>query len=155
MNKFGKEYAEQVVKNAKALGKSLYEKGFDVLCPDLGFTESHQIIVDVRKFGGGKPVAEKLESCNIICNKMSLPIDTPQDATRNPSGIRLGVQELTRWGMKEREMKIVADFFKRVLIDNEPAENVSKEVENFKKQFNKISYCFESEEDLLTFISKL
>jgi glycine hydroxymethyltransferase len=155
MNKFGKEYAEQVVKNAKALGKSLYEKGFDVLCPDLDFTESHQIIVNVRKFGGGKPVAEKLESCNIICNKMSLPIDKPQDATKNPSGIRLGVQELTRWGMKEKEMKIVADFFKRVLIDDEPAENVSKEVENFKKQFNKISYCFESEENLLTFLSKL
>ena len=142
MNEFGKEYAKQVIKNAKAFAKSLWEYGFKVLCPELGFTESHQVIVNVKELGGGKRVAEKLEECNIICNKMALPIDKPADATQNPSGIRLGVQELTRWGMKEREMEKIAEFFKRVLIDKEDAEKIKAEVIEFKKQFNEVHYCF-------------
>lgn len=139
MNKFGKEYAKQVIKNAKVLAKSLYENGFKVLCPELGFTESHQIILNVRNLGGGKKIAEKLEECNIICNKMALPIDSPEDATKNPSGIRLGTQELTRWGMKEREMEKIAEFFKRILIDG---EKIKIEVIKFKKEFMEIEYCF-------------
>jgi len=142
MNEFGKDYARQVIRNAQTFGKYLYNLGFEVLCPNLGFTRSHQIIVNVRKFGGGKFVAEKLEECNIICNKMALPTDTPQDATKNPSGIRLGSQELTRWGMKENEMKKVAEFFMRVLISREDTETVRRDVINLKERFNKIHYCF-------------
>jgi len=140
MNQFGEEYAQQVIKNAKILGGTLYENGFKVLCPDLGFTESHQVIVNVKEFGGGKIVADELEKNNIICNKMALPDDSPHDATRNPSGIRLGTQELTRWGMKESEMKAIVEFFKKVLIDK---QNVKEEVMELKKQFSKINYCFE------------
>jgi len=140
MNEFGKHYANQIIKNAKALGQSLYENGFKVLCPDLEFTESHQVIVNVKNFGGGKKVAEELEENNIICNKMALPTDTPQDATKNPSGIRLGTQELTRWGLKESDMKTVAEFFKKILIDK---MNIKEKVMELKKQFNKIHYCFE------------
>lgn len=140
MNEFGKDYAGQVVKNAKALGRNLYEKEFDVLCPELGFTESHQIIVNVRNFGGGRPVAESLEASNIICNKMSLPTDTPQDATKNPSGIRLGVQELTRWGMKEGEMEAISELFKKVLMEKRSAKAEATEL---KKHFSRIHYCFE------------
>jgi len=140
MNEFGKDYADQTIKNAKALARSLYENGFKVLCPDLGFTESHQVIVDVKEFGGGKIVAEELEKNNIICNKMSLPTDEPQDATKNPSGIRLGTQEMTRWGMKEGEMKIIAELFRKVLIEK---KEVKEDVIELKKQFNKICYCFE------------
>jgi glycine hydroxymethyltransferase len=141
MNTFGKDYAKQIVINAKKFAESLYEKGFDVLCPDLGFTESHQVIVNVSRFGGGKPVSELLEASNIICNKMALPTDKPQDATRNPSGIRLGVQELTRWGMKEEEMQIVAELFKKVLVEG---KTVKQEVIEFKKKFNEVHYCFKT-----------
>lgn len=140
MNEFGKDYAKQVIKNSKALGKALYDLGFKVLCPEKGFTQSHQVIVNVKDFGGGKNVAEILEENNIICNKMSLPIDTPQDATKNPSGIRLGSQELTRIGMKESEMKEVAEFFKKAIKEK---KNIKKDVEEFRKDFKKIHYCFE------------
>ncbi len=140
MNEFGKDYAKQVIKNAKALGKSLYSLGFKVLCPEKGFTQSHQVIVNVKEFGGGRTVAELLEANNIICNKMSLPIDTPQDATKNPSGIRLGSQELTRIGMKENDMKKVAEFFNQAIKEK---KIVKKEVEEFRKDFMKIHYCFE------------
>lgn len=141
MNKFGKKYARQVVKNAKTLGRALYKHGFNVLCAELDFTESHQIIVEVKKFGGGKVVADKLENFNIITNKMALPSDSPNDATKNPSGIRIGVQEMTRFGMKENEMEVIADFFKKILIDKKGI-GLKKEIIEFRKKYNQIEYCF-------------
>lgn len=144
MNEFGEEYAKQTIKNAKTLAEALNKQGFNVLCPDLGFTESHQIIVNVKEFGGGKTVADKLEECNIICNKMALPLDSSDDATKNPSGIRLGVQELTRFGMKEKEMKIIAELFKNILIDKLNIERMKKEIIDFRKEFKEIKYCFRS-----------
>jgi glycine hydroxymethyltransferase len=142
MDEFGEAYANQVISNAKALAKEMNTLGFDVLCPNLNFTESHQVIFNVKKLGGGKTVAETLECCNIICNKMSLPNDTPDDATKNPSGIRLGVQELTRFGMKEKEMKFVAELFKKILIDKTSVDKMKKDVTDFRKQFTEIGYCF-------------
>ncbi|MCJ7635044.1 serine hydroxymethyltransferase [Candidatus Bathyarchaeota archaeon] len=139
MNKFGKDYADQTIRNAKVLAQSLYENGFKVLCPNLGFTESHQIVVDVRDLGGGKSVAEKLEENNIICNKMALPTDNSNDATNNPSGIRLGSQEMTRWGMKESDIKEIARLFNNILVKQKGAK---EDVERLKKQFSEIQYCF-------------
>ncbi len=139
MNEFGRDYADQTIRNAKVLAQSLYENGFKVLCPNLGFTESHQIMVDVRDLGGGKSVAEKLEENNIICNKMALPTDNSNDATKNPSGIRLGTQEMTRWGMKESDMKEIACLFHNVLLKQ---KNAKEDVERLKKQFSEIKYCF-------------
>jgi glycine hydroxymethyltransferase len=141
MDEFGKDYAKQVVNNAKTLGRALHDLGFKVLCPEKDFTQSHQIIVNVKEFNGGRNVAEILEKNNIICNKMSLPIDTPQDATKNPSGIRLGTQELTRIGMREGEMEVIAEFFKKVLKEK---NDIKKEVEEFRKDFKKIHYCFQT-----------
>ena len=71
---------------------------------------------------------------------MALPNDTSDDATHNPSGIRLGVQELTRWGMKE--MDAVAEFYKRVIIDGEPVEKVKADVMIYKAQYPDIHFCF-------------
>jgi len=142
MNEFGKEYAKQVIINAKTLAEALTDQGFDVLCPNLGFTESHQIIVNVKEFGGGKIVADNFEECNIICNKMALPWDSAHDATKNPSGIRLGVQELTRFGMREEEMKLISSFFRDMLIDKIDIESVKKEVIDFRKTFQQVKYCF-------------
>jgi glycine hydroxymethyltransferase len=86
-------------------------------------------------------VACALEDSNIICNKMSLPSDTPQDATKNPSGIRLGSQELTRIGMKECDMGQVAVLFEKVI---KQKKSVRKDVEDFRKDFQKIQFCFET-----------
>ena len=142
MNEYGEEYARQVVRNAKALGRALYDRGLKALCPDLGFTESHQVIVDVKEHGGGQKVARRMAQCNVICNKMALPGDTSNDATNNPSGIRLGVQELTRWGMKEKEMDSVAEFYKRAIIDGEPVERVKADVTAYKALYPDVHYCF-------------
>lgn len=138
MEVFAKDYASQTCKNARQLGESLYELGVPVLCPDLGFTRSHAIAVDVSEFGGGKDCAQWLEDANIICNKNMLPRDT--SAVR-PSGLRFGAQEMTRVGMKESEMKEVAQLVARVLKGEEPSK-VKEDVKEFKKEFETIKYCF-------------
>ena len=138
---FGAKYADQIVRNAKALAQALYEYGFRVLGEKKGFTESHTILVDVKEQGGGRRVAVDLEKANIICNFNLLPYDDPRKPM-NPSGIRLGVQELTRVGMKESEMQHVAELIKRVAMDNEPPEKVREDVIAFKKDYTKVHYCF-------------
>jgi glycine hydroxymethyltransferase len=136
---FGIEYAEQTIRNAKALGEALYELGMDVLCPHLGFTESHTLAVDVSKFGGGERVAKDLELANIITNKNLLPGD---ESPLKPSGIRLGTQELTRVGMRESEMKEIAKLIWKVAAKKSKPEAVKAEVKELKKSFTKICYCF-------------
>ncbi len=141
MLEFGERYAKQVIINAKTLAEELYNHGFDVLCSDYGFTESHQIAIDVSKLGGGAKVAKRLEKANIIVNKNLLPWDDLKNVN-NPSGIRIGVQEITRLGMKENEMKIIAELFKRLLIDNESESKIKQEVINLRKKFKYIEYSF-------------
>jgi len=143
MKHFGAEYASQILSNAKALAQSLYEENFDVLCEHKGFTESHQIVVDVRGYGGGDAVAKKLEKANIITNKNMLPFDKTPEA---PSGIRLGVQELTRIGMKESEMREIASFMKRVVMGEEDENRVKEEVIELRKGFQHVQYCFDGED---------
>jgi glycine hydroxymethyltransferase len=144
MNKFGKDYASQIIKNAKTLARELFKLGFDVLGKENDFTKSHQVIVNVKEFGGGKLIAEKLEEANIIVNKMALSKDKDIDATQNPSGIRIGVQEMTRFGMKEKEMKKIAYFIKKVVLDKIEPKEVKKEVINFRKKFQDVKYCFKA-----------
>jgi glycine hydroxymethyltransferase len=136
---FGQDYAAQIIRNAKALGQALHERGMDVLCEHLGFTESHTIVVDVEEFQGGAKVAKDLESANIILNKNLLPWDS--DPVR-PCGIRIGSQELTRIGMKEKEMEEVAELIARVVVKGESPETVKASVVELKRQYTKVHYCF-------------
>ncbi|MCK4266324.1 MAG: serine hydroxymethyltransferase, partial [Thermoplasmata archaeon] len=136
---FGAEYADQIIRNAKALGQAMYERGFGVFCEHLGFTESHALAIDVTDQGGGALVSQLMEDANMIANKNMLPWDTKP---KNPSGIRLGAQELTRIGMKESHMSEVAELIKRVAIDKEDPEKVKRSVIQLKGDFKKIHYCF-------------
>jgi glycine hydroxymethyltransferase len=145
MLEFGREYASQIVKNAKALGKALYDRGLNVLCPDQGFTSSHTIVADVLKYGDGGTLEQKLEQANIILNRNLLPWDIREGRNyRNPSGIRLGTPEVTRLGMKEREMEEIAEFIKRVVVDGEDTKRVAGEVAEFRQDYQRVHYCFES-----------
>ncbi len=136
---FGEEYADQIIRNAKALGQALYERGMKVFCEHKNFTESHTIVVDVQEQGGGKHIAQLMEDSNMICNMNMLPRD---DKPKNPSGIRLGTQEMTRIGMKESHMSEVAEFIKRVAIDKENTDKIKADVITFKADFQVMHYCF-------------
>jgi glycine hydroxymethyltransferase len=145
MLEFGKEYTSQIVKNAKALGQALYGRGLNVLCPDQGFTRSHTIVVDVSKYGDGGTMEQKLEQANIILNRNLLPWDIREGRHyKNPSGIRIGTPEVTRLGMKEREMVEIADFIKRIVVDGEDLKRVAGEVAEFRRDYQRVHYCFES-----------
>jgi glycine hydroxymethyltransferase len=144
MLEFGKEYTRQVVKNAKALGQALFEKGFNVLAEHKGFTESHVILVDVTKLGDGGTLEELLEKANVIINRNLLPWDIKAGRHfMHPGGIRLGTSEVTRLGMKENEMGEVAEFMKRIVIDKEDVNKVKKDVAEFRKDYQTVHYCFE------------
>jgi glycine hydroxymethyltransferase len=142
---FGKEYASQIVKNAKALAQALYERGFNVLAEHKGFTQSHVMLIDITKQGDGGTIEETLEKANIIINRNLLPWDIKEGRHfMHPGGIRLGVSEITRLGMKEAEMTEIAEFIKRVIIDKEPPEKVKADVAEFRKDCQKVHYCFEN-----------
>lgn len=140
---FGKEYMAQIVANAKTLGKALHDRGLTVLGSHKGFTETHQIILDVKRFGGGLHVANKLAKANIITNKNLIPGDKPEDWD-NPSGLRIGTIEITRFGMKEDDMKTIADFIVHALEDREPLQSIRKKVIEMRSNYQKICYCFDS-----------
>jgi glycine hydroxymethyltransferase len=153
MLEFGNEYAAQVVKNAKALAQALYERGFNVLAEHKGFTQSHVILIDIVKLGDGGTIEETLEKANIIINRNLLPYDIKQGRHfMHPGGIRMGVSEVTRLGMKESEMVEIAEFVKRVIIDKEPLEKVRADVAHFRKDYQKVHYCFEDATEAYKYI---
>jgi glycine hydroxymethyltransferase len=145
MLEFGKEYNAQIVSNARALGRAMHERGFKVLCPDQNFTTSHQIVVDITKYGDGGTLEKVLERSGIILNRNLLPWDIKEGRHyKNPGGIRLGTSEITRIGMKEREMGEIAEFIKRAVIDGEAPERVAADVAEFRRDYNRVHYAFES-----------
>ena len=143
MKHFGEAYADQVTRNARTLAEALAAEGFKVLGEHLGYTKSHQVVVDVRPQGGGAKAAKLLEDANIIVNKNLLPYDPP-DAIKDPSGLRIGVQEMTRFGMKEDEMRAIAEFIRKVLIDKKDPKAVAKEVTEFRKNYTRVHYSFDT-----------
>jgi glycine hydroxymethyltransferase len=143
---FGKAYSEQVIRNAKALAQALHERGFNVVGESQGFTESHQVIVDVvnTPLKNGWVVEEELEKAEIILNRELLPYDIKQGRNfREPGGIRIGTSELTRLGMKEGEMDEIAELMKRVVIDVEDPKKVIKHVNEFRSDWQTVHYCFQ------------
>jgi len=143
---FGTELAKQTVKNAQAAGQYLYENGFKVLGESKGFTMSHQLAVDVREYGGGKKVAQDLEEANIILNKNLLPYDD-QNNRGDPSGLRIGFQDVTRRGLEEGDVKHLCDLMLSVIKGKRKPSKVKEEVITLKRQFNKVEYGFNSVEE--------
>ncbi len=144
---YGEAYADQIIRNAKALAGALDEQGFEVLGADYGYTESHQIVFKVGE-KRGNPAAGRLEEAGIIANGNMVPED---ESPLHPSGIRLGVQEITRLGMEENEMEDIAVFFRRVLQDREEPETVKQDVVSFKQLYRTIRYCFHEGRDPYAF----
>ncbi|MHA2600785.1 MAG: serine hydroxymethyltransferase [Candidatus Thorarchaeota archaeon SMTZ1-83] len=147
---FGVEYMDQILKNAKALAQSLHERGWQVIAEHKGFTESHTILVDVTEtpMKDGRVVEEQLEDANVVLNRNLLPWDKKRGRDyRTPGGIRLGTSELTRLGMKESEMDAVAEFMHRVVMKGEDIKRVAADVSEFRKDYQKVHYAFDTETD--------
>ncbi len=133
MKQYGRDYAAQIVRNAQALGRSLDELGTPVEARDFGYTRSHMIAVNVAQWGGGVEVAKRLEANDIIVNYNMVPGDIDP---RNPSGLRIGVPEMTRFGMDERAMGELA----QLMHDAIRGENVKSQVNALRGRYLEMKY---------------
>ena len=129
----GEAQADAIVTNAKALGSALAERGVPILGADLGFTESHTLILIVDKYGEGGALANHLEACHIIAGAAGL---APEVGT---SGLRVGVQEVTRWGMTPADAPDIADCIVAALSGESP-ENLKPEVAKVARRFDTIQF---------------
>ena len=142
---FGAAYAKDIVANARAFAEALAAEGFDVLAESRGYTASHQVLTrhgDLDS-GAGAKAAALLEEAGIITNMNMLPGDTK---AMTPSGLRLGVQELTRVGFTADEMSDVASLYARVLLRGEDPNSVKAAVHELKSTHQIIRYCFNDDE---------
>jgi glycine hydroxymethyltransferase len=116
-----KHYQEQIVKNAKALAEGLLKNGFRLVS---GGTDNHLVLVDLRPYKVTGKIAENvLDEVGITVNKNTIPFDPEKPFVT--SGIRIGTPALTTRGMKENEMKTIADLIGQVLKD--PANDKIKQ----------------------------
>ncbi|MBD3352271.1 MAG: serine hydroxymethyltransferase [Candidatus Lokiarchaeota archaeon] len=145
MQEFGEDYANQIIVNAQFFAKELDKRGFKVLGKKLGYTQSHQILLDLSQYGKGLNNALLLEKADIITNKNLIHGDLVNKDTFNPSGMRLGVQEMTHVGMKQEEFKLIAEFFERLIIKEESIDSVKKDVNFLRSKFIDVKYSFDEE----------
>jgi glycine hydroxymethyltransferase len=154
MKLFGNELARQIVRNAQTAGQYLYENGVKVLCEHKGFTRSHQIAVDIRAFGGGNKIAQELEEANIVINKNLLPYDD-QSTKSDPSGLRVGFQDITRRGFREGDVKHLCDLMLDVIKGKRKPLEVQKDIVALRKEFGKVKFGFQSAKEALSYIEDL
>ncbi|MFB0564974.1 MAG: serine hydroxymethyltransferase [Candidatus Aminicenantaceae bacterium] len=149
MNEFKESYQRQVQSNAKAFARYLKDKGITVEGDESdSFTESHQVLIRVRDYGLGQEIARRLEENNIVTNYQALPDD---ETFLESSGIRMGVQEMTRFGMKESDFDMLSGLIADIIIRN---KNVREEVKEFRQKFLQMKFCL-SPQEALPIVSKV
>jgi glycine/serine hydroxymethyltransferase len=143
MNAFKDAYQAQVLSNARAFAKSCAAHGIPVEGGEAeGYTRTHQVIVRLTAFGDAKEIASRLEANNVITNYQALPGD---ETFYRPSGIRMGVQEMTRFGMKEPDFDRLAGFIADVILKK---KTVAADVAQFRAGFRTMQYCLALEQTL-------
>ena len=136
MNHFKDEYQREVTTNAKAFARALNECGLKVAGdPALDFTETHQVVVEIG-YAQGPAIARRLEDNHIICNYQA----GPEDESFSASGaLRMGVAEMTRFGMEIEDFQKLAQLMADVIIHQ---KKVKEEVVKFRTRFQELRYYF-------------
>jgi len=141
MNEFKIPYQAAVRANAKSFAMSLAGHGISVEGdPAESYTETHQVLLRIKAYGPGMAIARRLEDNNIVVNYQALPDD---ETFLESSGLRLGVQEMTRFGMKAADFDRLAGYIADCVIRNKP---VKDEVAAFRKDFLEMDYCLPAKE---------
>jgi len=140
MNYFKDSYQKAVIDNAKYFAKALHGAGLHVLGdPAIGYTETHQVLVDVG-YGTGPEVAERLEENNIIVNYQA----TPDEEGFTASGaLRMGVSEMTRFGFGQTEFTELAGLMADCILRG---KDVGQEVSRLRSRYTTMHYCFDGPE---------
>lgn len=140
MNTFKDEYQKNVISNARSFAVSLKNAGFDVEGdPALGYTQTHQVIVNVG-YGSGAEIAQRLEDNDIICNYQATPYEEGFTAS---GALRLGVSEMTRFGFGQKEFETLAELMAECVFRK---RDVKEEVNDLRKGFTKMLYCFDDDD---------
>jgi len=140
MNYFKNEYQSKVLDNAKTFANALKNVGMDVAGdPTVSYTQTHQVILNVG-YGKGPEIARRLEENNIIVNYQATPAGEGFTAA---GSLRLGVAEMTRFGMGKKEFETIAQFIADVVIDK---KSVKDQVKSFRKNFVDLHFCFSGRE---------
>lgn len=140
MNHFKDEYQPRVIANAKAFARALKDAGLDVDGDAaIDFTETHQVIVDVG-YSHGPEIAKRLEANNIICNYQA---NTDEEGFTASGALRMGVSEMTRFGMEEDDFRTLAGLIYDVAKKD---RNVTEEVKALRKRFLELRFCFRGDE---------
>ena len=125
------EYTNQVIKNAKVLSEEIQKNGWRIVSDG---TDTHLFLVDLGARGlSGEIASDMLESVGIIVNKNMIPFDSRK--AMDPSGIRIGTPAITTRGMKEDEMKLIAELIDSVLLNKKDAQEIQKEVQKLTEKF--------------------
>ena len=151
MNTFKDTYQKQILANAKAFALALKDCGLSVAGnPDISFTETHQVIVSVG-YARGPQIARLLEENNIIVNFQAAP---EEEGFTAAGSLRMGVAEMTRFGMIETDFQELAQMISDVILRN---ANVKEAVSRFRKRFLNLGYCFSGDafDGLLQSLHKL
>lgn len=130
-DKFFQKYAQQVITNAQTLASEFMKAGLKVVS---GGTDKHLVLIDLRnQQTDGATIAQALENVGIVTNKNTVPHDTGTPVA--PSGVRLGTPALTVRGMKEREMKVIAQLIIAVIKGDYQVAEIKKQVLALCKKF--------------------
>ena len=140
MRAFRDSYQPQVLANAKAFARALHDAGLDVQGdPAVDFTETHQVVVKVG-YGRGHEMAARLEAGNVLCNYQGLP---DEEAFTAAGGLRLGVAEMTRFGMRQDDFGELAALIADVILRDAA---VATRVSDLRARFRELRFCFGTEE---------
>ncbi len=151
MNHFKGTYQKEVIKNAKLFAQALSDCGLSVAGdPSISYTETHQVILNVG-YSKAPEIAAQLEANNIIVNYQAAP---EEEGFTAAGSLRMGVSEMTRFGMKSDDFLELAQYFQDVIIDN---KKVKDRVAQFRKRFLDMKYCFSDQqyEDLIQDLHRL
>jgi len=141
INEFKEEYQTQVRKNARAFARALKDNGIQVEGDEKdGFTETHQVVIRIKAHGEGHEIARRLEENNIVTNYQALPDD---ETFLKSSGIRMGVQEMTRFGMIEKDFEKLSELIADVIVRD---KKVKEEVRKFRENFLQMKFCLSLKE---------
>jgi glycine hydroxymethyltransferase len=138
MTAFGADYARQMLSNAKALGEALSAEGFDVLCKDRGYTQTHQIFPFVSGSGLSEhDIEDRCQEANLLV--------TRAQRMGERSAMRLTTQEITRRGMTEGDMPQLAQWLRRLIREAEEPASIAGEVRAFLRDFQTLKFSFDAE----------
>ena len=140
MNFFKEEYQQKVIAHAKAFARCLKDCGLDVAGdPDVSYTETHQVILNVG-YSKGAEHARSLEENNILVNYQA----SPEEEGFTASGsLRMGVSEMTRFGMEEVDFGELAELMRDVIVNR---AGVKEKVAAFRGRFLEMKYCFSNDQ---------